>query len=771
MVLCCGYFYRKHFMKALFGIVTASICFSSAFSAAEAKSPVPLGAEGDRQLSALPAPGQHPRVFFTVEELPQIKARLDPSTEFGNAFAKVLRQTTDQVRREYGAFAVMDLSSPTPEQLNQYVKPDEGRNIRWGMTALSAVVYEDPELKQLMIGTIVNYAKLLLASRELKIGGDIKGGTGLELNQRFNIWETDSFDVVTSWLVGAAGYALSYDVLYNDMTDEQRAVVREAIAVSTAGRRTYGMDMPRGFAASNHYGYHGDLAVLLASIEGEPGYDHATFEKISRVLKDYWEVGFTPSGACHEDGYGPNLGLRAGGRGLMVLARRGYNIFEMQKFRNFMEYYALDLEPFAGGRFMGGASGGPYDEIYPTSASVMRYMYPENPVSNYVYRHTVGDNYERGFKWQGRLDYMVYGGDWQGVASREAELKQSDLPLTVFYPVRGKQVFRSDWSEQALQFTLDARPNAFLIGHDRVDRGNFTLSALGRAWATAGDFRQFNLSDEHSLVHIDGKAQAWKAPSVRFLWQSDDEKGAIAVADLKYAYDWQWSPPWPKVDSLAYQSWEEERSNPIDLGWPESYQPDWLPEQLFGSETGYSYRNGLQRQPYNPVEQAVRASVAVYGEHPFVVVCDLIKKDDQWRDYSWYMQVPPDLEIKNQQGRDLILGEVGKESVEGERCLLVRVLSAEGDFGKTPDIIDFQLETYVAHLDTRRNTETSAKRVMFTVNSTAPNFRVLLYPFKVGTMLPETRNGQKNLKVEWPDQTSKIQFSPSIQTGLMIRIE
>lgn len=758
-------------MKDLICIFTASVCLIFSLSAATTSVPARLDAEGIRQFSPLPAPGVHPRVFFTAEELPQIKARLDSSNPFGSKFAKVLRQTTDQVRREYSAFAVMDFSSPTPEQLNQYVKADEGRNIRWGMAALSAVVYDDTRMKELMIGTIVNYAKLLLASRELKIGGNIKGATGLELNKQFNFWETDSFDVTSSWLVGAAGYALSYDVLYNDMTDEQRAIVREAIALSTAGRRVYGMDLGRGFAASNHYGYHGDLAVLLAAIEGEPGYDQATFENISKVLQDYWEVGFTPSGACHEDAYGPNLGLRAGGRGLMVLARRGYNIFETSKFRNFMNYYALELEPFAGGRFMGGASGGPYGEVYPTSALIMRYMYPENATANYVYRHMVGDAYERGFKWQGRLDYMLYGGVWQGAESREAALEQADLPLTVFYPVRGKQVFRSDWSEQAMQFTLDARPDAFLIGHDRVDRGNFTMSALGRSWATAGDFRKFESSDEHSLIHIDGKAQAWKAPSVRFLSQSDDAKGSIAVADLKYAYDWQWSPPWPKVDGSKYQSWEKENASPIDLGWPESYQPDWLPEQLFGSETGYSHTNGLRKRAYNTVEQAVRATVAVRGAHPFVLICDEIQKDSDRHNYTWYMQVPVDLEIKQQQGRDLILGEVGRDPVAGERCLLIRVLSAEEDPNRTPDTIEFELETYVAHLDKRRNIETPAKRVLFTVESIAPHFRVLLYPFRFGDVLPDTKNSPAEALVQWPDQTSTIHFSPSDEKGLLITID
>jgi hypothetical protein len=455
----------------------------------------------------------------------------------------------------------------------------------------------------------------------------------------------------------------------------------------------------------------------------------------------------------------------------MVLARRGYNIFATEKYRNFINYFALEYEPQAGGRFMGGASGGPYDVLYPTAALMARYMYPDSAAANYVYRYTTGDVFERGFKWQGWLDFMIYGDQWQGAEDRGEALAAAELPLTVFYPVRGKQVFRSDWSENALQFTLDARPDAFLIGHDRVDRGNITMSALGRNWAFAGDFRQHRTSQHHSLVHIDGKAQAYKAPAVRFLWQNDTPEGSIAVADLKYAYDWEWTPPWPKMDTSAFQSWEKELSSPLDLGWPADYVPDWMPEHLFGSETGYSHTNGLRRRPYNEVEQAVRASIAVRGAHPFVIVADEIKKDGSKHRYEWYLQVPTDLEIKKQSGRDLILGELGVEPAKGERCLLVRVLRAEAQFDRTPKEIDFKLEEYVAHHDSRHNRDTMAKRVIFGVETVEPHFRVMLLPFRVGDVLPETKLAPDEILLTWPDQQSRIRFRASDEKGLLIKID
>lgn len=704
-------------------------------------------------------------MFFTADDLPEIRSRLDSNSDFSRAFWPIMQRVNSEMIRNYGGFAEADFSNPTVEELEKYIKPDEARNVRWGMASLYAVLFDDKYLKEVMIGTIVNHAKLLIASREMNAGGDVRGGTGLKLNERFNIWETDEFDVQVSWTIGAAGFALSYDVLYNDMTEEQREIVSEAIAVSTQGRRAYGMDMPLGFAGSNHYGYHGDLAVLLAAIEGEPGFDEETFENISQVLRDYWDVSFTEAGACHEDGYGPDLGLRAGGRGFMVLARRGYNIFETKKFRNFIDYMVREYEPQPGGKFMGGASGGPYAELYPTSTLIARYMYPDSPAANYIYRYLIGDDFERRFRWQGWLDWMIYGDQWEGPESREEVLEESGLSLTVFYPERGKQVFRSDWSEDALQFTLDARSDAFLIGHDRVDRGNITMSALGRNWAFAGDFRLFSSSKMHSLVHIDGKAQPYKAPSVRFLCQSDDENGSIAVADLKYAYDWEWTPPWPTVNDSRYLSWEKEMAGPADLGWPVDYLPAWAPDHLYGSETGYSHTNGLRKRPYNEVEKAIRGTVAARGENPFVVVFDDIQKDRKERTYEWYLQLPTDLEIKKQVGRDLILGEIGVEPAPGEPCLLVRVLRADDTSGETPEVIDFRIEDYTAHRDA------TGKRLIIPVESTAPHFRILLFPFRVGDLVPRTTVSEEEILAVWPDQESLIRFREDDEKGLLVRID
>jgi len=60
---------------------------------------------------------------------------------------------------------------------------------------MDAVLRNDVEQKELMAAVITNYCRLILASKEKMAGGDVNGGTGYELNNSFNVWTSNSFDV------------------------------------------------------------------------------------------------------------------------------------------------------------------------------------------------------------------------------------------------------------------------------------------------------------------------------------------------------------------------------------------------------------------------------------------------------------------------------------------------------------------------------------------------------------------------------------------------
>ena len=717
------------------------------FPGALACGAVPLDPDGCRVLSSLPPPGIHPRIFFTAEEYPAMRERLE-APRFKEAFGKIQRQVVAQVSSRYRELADANFARDgvSDDSILKYFVAGEGRNINWGVCSVTAVLDDNGPLKDLMKRILVNYAHVILASRKRAGDGDLEEHP--ELRNALKIWTHDRFDVGVSWTFGGAGFPLAYDVLHKDMTEEQRETIRRAIAAATKGRRSYGNGMARGFASSNHYGYHGDLAVMLSALEGSPGFDQQAWDGIVQVMTDYWEVGYTALGVSREDGYGPNLGMRAGSRAFLVMARRGYNIFKTEKYRNFISYVSQDYDPYPGGHFNGGASGGPYPELYPTSTIVARYMYPEHAAANFNYRQMVGENYERRIRWQGWLDYLLYGSDWKGPAGREDMLREAGLALSVTYPVRGKFIARSDWSSDAMYLTFDARPDAHLIGHDKADRGNFSMSALGRVWAFSGDFHLWNTSRENSLVHVDGKAQAWKAPSARMLWSSHGEGMAGAAADLKYAYDWAWTPPWPKWGKDYESPWEPEKSSAQDLGWPRDHLIPEVAGPIHGSWTGYAGRNNLHRRPHNRVQRAYRSAYLVRGAHPCALVCDDLRKDDRVRHYEWIMQLPGDLSLVSSKRQEVILGEDA-----GSRRLLVRFLQ------EAP--CDIRIETYQVHEDARSGKVTGGQRLIASCDSVEPGFRVLLVPFRQEQeMIPVTEwNSERNvLRVSFGEESQGLRF-------------
>lgn len=685
---------------------------------------VPLDATGTRILSKLPEPGVHPRVLFTAEDLPEIKRRLTETVNGRTVVWPKLQNEVRNVMKNDAAFAALDLSSPDEETMKKYFRGDEARNQRWAMVALMAVLEDNRELKRRMIDVLCNYGRLILASKKMGLG-EVTGKTGaLELSKNFNVWKTNSFDLSVCWLFGGAGYALAYDLLYNDMTGDERSIVRGALAAATEGRKSHGMGEPRGRAISNHYGYHGDLAVMLAAIEGEEGFDQKTWDGIRQVLLDHWDVAVAPDGYYHEDGYF-HLGFREGSRGLLVLARRGDNVFPTEKYRKWAESLALDLEPFDSGSMIGGASGGPDSWKYPDFAIIMKYMRPEDPVVDYVYRWVVGTDYKKNHR--GLFGQAFFCSDYNSDPAKPNTLEGSGLELARFYPRRGKLIARSDWSPDAAYLIFDARPDAFTIGHDKVDRGNFIFSALGRSFATHGSFRDHTPSTDHSLVHIDGKAQGYKAPSVKFLEWKDDGRRVSGRADLKYAYDWQWSPPWPKEGQKFPPPWEPETSDPRALGWPDD--PDWLPHTLHGTpDVGYQ-GSWMWRRPYNPVERAERSVQLVRGERPYAVIEDDIKKDGQPHRYEWYLHLADDLVILKQSGRDIVLGV--PDDKPGDPRLLVRVLRADDATGQTPATLEAKQENYEVAVDKQKKV-VPGNRLIFGVDSIEPRFRVALVPHRAG---------------------------------------
>ena len=721
-------------------LLAATLLLPAAVTAAETVWAAPA-------LSPVPAPGVHPRVILSPEDLPAWKERLTTS-----AFGMVLLPWAEgQLKGYRGTFeelAALPAEGIPAETVARLWIKGESRNAAFFAAAALGIARDDAALRQLAIQAITGYCRLTLRSKELGLDPKQKALTGDITGSQVNVWSSKNWDLGTGFLFGGVGLALTYDVLYNEMTPEQRTVVRKAITTAIAGRRNYGLGQPASRAISNHTLYHGHLAVMAMAVEGEEGADPELIPLWKKLVLDYMERSFYPSGAANEDTYPVGTSLRDSAVAMVGLARRGADAFAHPNQRATLAYTVQNLQPWepAKGttwdkqRFRGHGAGS--SDGYPSIYAAWRFMYPQNPLSNHLWRWQMGEDYRRNLRGQSLTDLLAFPVDYDAADPAVTERSNLHLPLSAYFPERGLQVVRSDWTDQALYVHFDARADAFFNGHDNADRGTFTLDALGRAWAIDGDWMGMRDADEHSLVRVDGKTQAWKPPSARTVQYDDRGDVVLSAADLTYSYRWQWSAhsPWPKATTTFPAPWEHETSDPRALGFPDRPDLAWVPKTLYGlPEEGF---DGLfyWRKPNLPVTRAFRSLGVRRGTTPYLVVADdLALEGSENHTWDWLLQLDLDLRIERMDDTTAVLAPA--DTNDGRR-LQIHALSGT---------VTWSLEEFKGRnkpgKGPNKGTHMQGKRLIASCQGPVADFRMVLIPVAAGATAPAVAGDAKAFTV------------------------
>ena len=726
-----------------------------------------------RVFAPAPPVGVHPRVLFSPSEMPELTYRL-LNTASGKSIMAVSAKAVAGQSKLLKELAALQPGDITDEIAGKYWKSDEERNQAFLQAAIIGLVKNDPDMKRLAIESVVGYCRVIEKAKELKLDMPMNSlSTGLRSKSGNSIWGSPHWDLNTGWVNGGLGMGLTYDFLYNDITQGQRDLIRQTLSDITSHRRSFDMEDPDTHEfyparlMTNWALYHGTLPLLALCIEGENGYDPEIYQIWSKMIPLYLHQAIYKSGGCGEDSYPLGTSLRESGPTMVAMAKRGENLFTDPNYQAFWTMVAQALEPFPGGGFIGGSGGGGSTRTeggamgYAGSWVTAHYGVPTSPVINYLWRRYVGEKYDQHLAFQSYAQELLFSTDWNAEIKGSNDLSQLGLPLTAYYPGRGLQISRSDWSANALDVHVDGRADAFLVGHDTVDRGNFTVTALGETWAPYPDWMGFMYGDEHSLVQIDGKSEDWKAPSVKYLASEDNGKTALAALDLSYAYDWQWPPPWPKIGETFPAPWEKEPSDPRALGLPDTADFAWVPKELYGHpEAGFQGLN-FWRKPYNPVQKCFRTLLLVRGKHPYLLVADDVKKDDAAHKYDWLLQLDIDITLLHQDGNEAVLAV--NDGSDGRR-LLVRTIPPSAGWGQSLPTI--MLDSYLGkatpgkgflkgeHLPAHRLT-------IERDNVIEPGFKILILPFQEGDPLPSTNlTADGNLAVAWPDHQETITAKP-----------
>lgn len=703
-----------------------------------------------------PAPSIHPRVLFNSEELPDLRKRLADTKPGKMAMDLIRAGLTENLTGPEAKYKTLYEQAARGEDPQDVLKDSVAYYILY--EAFRCLVDQDDaggKKVATAIATLAKLDKVVLNKHRLEIAANPKSGPDAAHDYQSQSWDCQ-------W--GLLG--LGYDFAYNWMNDAQRDVVRETLAEATSGIWFIGQETLPALRAntSNWTPMHMRFIFMITAIEGEKGSDPEAYKRCVEGYKRYLSTNIFPAGEMFE-GMGKNWIMA---ENVFPLVKRGEKLLSLVNVHNqATNYYLHALYPWGreGGKCFTfyDSLGGRGNGVSGDDLLVLKYLYPKDPTLDFVYRNSIGENYER-FGGKLRFGHLmnvypaltraIFAQEYDSSLTWEQSLKQAThgKSLTYFSEDTCNLITASEWGTNALQlhFLTKAIPG----GHVYSDRTHFSVYGLGRTWAIYKPMRQVKehyMPNHRSVILIDGKGVS--TVMGKCVMMEDTPEATWIAADAKAAYDFAWAggkdkevikPPFTGNDFRLHKS-----SLPwMDMPWGDL--PNW--------QTSLKDVR-LQCKSNTPVERAFRTTGLIRGKHPYVLVVDDIQKDKSPHDYRWNMILEDDLlampDTKDLPS-DLTLGEKGS-SPDKSRRMLVRVLQADGAEIVKPAFLETD------EVPNPPNPNMKISKLGIIAKSMAPNFKVLLFPHLAGGEIPVTTFNKDftQLTVKWSDQADTLTFAPA----------
>lgn len=762
------------------------------------------------RLGKVPAPGVHPRILVSPDQLPDLRRRLR-ETPTGRALHANLRARLDDALRNpknwggdfYALLAAGDVPAARAMLTEKKgLPPALGHYQPWlyalVLESLDALLAEDAARGTRAATAIATYSSLLAPDIERSLAGPLAD----------DVWRAKTSGPLTGTQIsdqglrdGVGGHLLgyAYDFGHPYMTDAQRAVVRGVIARATAGKLWLGARLPHHFRNWNWIAVGLQQPLLALAIEGEDGYDPRVFRLGVEIARDYLTYGISAAGVSTEAVGYTQFGLVWATPFFAAAARRGENLIAHPHHRAMLDWYLHTGVPARSGWSSHGDGGDTGPSL--GTLSLWRYFFPSDPKPAALWRSLAlagGDKFLSG------PFHLVEPLLWTDTdpapfaAAAGVDVAALKLPLTHYDPLRGSLTTRGAWTPDSSVLQFECRADSVGASHEHADRGMFTFHALGRAWAK-DNFRSIE-TRHHNNVLIDGLGQGyWPGPG-RWLGVAENSHAVLAAIDAKGAYDWLWPkqilaenpdtferfnhPRWDSYRAEARQFQAARAGQKGERDTRPSVTAFWDGfSDVAGGPRLWDEDGWPVRYPHNPVLRAFRTVLFVRGASPYAVIVDDIQKDDRERLYEWLMQTGPDTELVSLQSADAILCDASVKRtsegqprlVKGDRQLLVRVLGQNDpalarEYTSRPSL---RLESFERKDTLAPETVTGAlsgsrsfgldKRLVIPARAVAPDFKVLLFPHRVGEPLPVTtwNADRTELTLTLGASTDVLRFAPA----------
>lgn len=767
--------------------------------------------------SKVPAPGIYPRLLFSPEDIPMLqqqvksnnsamksmveiefllgKSWLNPASSDGKIFDLLASGEVEKIRSQMEK----PVEGPAVYHVPRLTKDHQPVIFNTHITyvtnclttmALYALLTNNDQLGKKTADAVVTYFKLIepnidrhLQTSDSEFGETFDGG-----NHSSTHWRG------MHGIVPHMDMAFALDFSGKWMTPQQKQYMQNIIAKATYGRRTGGGDGPRrAWRDINHVTWHLTHMISLAAIEGLEGFDPEGYASGAELTRDFLDWGIDRNGQLFESNGKSGGGIQFEFLSMVILARRGDNLFGHPHLRKVMEAQTEITTPNAERTVTSGTwSGGP---LAAQTVGELKAFYPQNKFNDYLLTNVYptfdpanfnATSYRAKLEKEGlsRLRLpgptypdMVFGfpyiADWK-ITKRE------DLNLKLDWDTDEYGMFScsSDKTANAIWMNLQVRQNHYIgSGHHHSDIGMFHFSGLGVNWFTESPFVKEYDAKYHNLVLIDGISESDQTPAKGdYLGASFMPDGAVATANLSYSYNWKWC--------TQVKTWGEgfctlAKGQPYrDFAYELETRPEIL--EIFRGTTKYKMRpwwatsnqaNFIPtlRTPWNPVEYVYRSTGLVRGKHSYGIVVDDLKKDTKDHLYQWtaifgkgVWKTTREAGYKNAiflgyykdlQGNDYNKPSAAKlasiDPGKGTPMLMVYYAGA-------PENEKFNVEI----MDGPLNKEVHDKYCMLSIDQTSvqANYRILMIPFLFGEDLPVIKEEKGLVSIQWKDQTDIVKF-------------
>lgn len=703
------------------------------------------------RLHPAPAPGVHPRVLVTPQDLEAIRARVAQ----GEAAPAEFRTMWQRVRESRSAFSAL-------------VGRDEvlGRALAADFVARLHLL--EPKLDRL--DAQPDARNLWSAERSLAASGDP--------DPPHEIWTLLDYDYLHGWLTAA-----------------ERERTERIIARLVQDRFSNYLAGPDHFLINNHNGFGMEFIRLMLLLEGKPGFPEQTFRASvgkAHAMLDWY---LSPDGMCFESIKGW-LNVSA----FVAVGRRDRGFLRHDHLVAKLRFLQSSLR-WENGRWL------LREEMRASAFHVvwmMRFLYPENRGFDMLYHATlsthpfltdVRERWPRPVGVAPELLLLFAGGgpgddragklaDWDS----QAAIDSLELPITWKDDLRGYVEARNSWKIGDLHLGFVNKQDLYYGGHESSEANRVTLWKDGVNWLRDEDLLAVKATGLQNMLTIDGRGLAW--PPVPGFWLGVNEgpHGLSAAGDARLAYTFgkvmQVHPlAFPSAKLPYYAPFSEGNFDltrdlqlafhPGTVKWNDGYaHTDYGP---WSGETRLVESYGIN----NPMDQADRTVHLARGARPYVLLLDDARKSGSAEHlFEASFNLPDGVVVVDAKTTEIQFENVepserresefllapanarmdprtGRPAPQrGDPMMLVRILHRNSGYGYPVPRVQVLPGRPEQHFK-------RFSQLVVPAISRSPEFRILFYPHRHGDPLPVTswNPDRSALSVVLGDQRDFYQFA------------